>query len=340
MAAHIADVPGGGGAAACKLRRDIHHRHERKLHSAECLGLVKPEQAGFVQELLVCANEHAGILGRLRPLAQERHHLPCPPHRLGVVDAGEIPPDRLGQRAHGLLARVRHSPLRREPVASYPDETRQFSSFVGASWGALLASPLPPEAPPAARGRRMRRPYEGLSPFVGARHASPSFGMPVADEGRRMRRPYEGLSPFVGGRHASLSFSMPVADEGRRMRRPYEGLSPFVGARHASPSFGMPAADEGRRMRRPYEAGFRVYRNRNVRHQSRRLTTSRRLRMGSPHFASLIRATVGNRSTFRMSPIPPDRTDAPSLRSFLDELPEEDTLVFASRWSLIISRPR
>src|ERR1700730_6889102 len=88
----------------------------------------------------------------------------------------------------------------------------------------------------------------------------------------------------------------------------------------------MAAGGEGRRMRRPYEAGFRVYRNRNVRHQSRRFTTSRRLRMGSPHFASLIRATVGNRSTFRMSPIPPDRTDAPSLRSFLDELPEEDTL--------------
>jgi hypothetical protein len=66
---------------------------------------VKPEEARFVQELLVCTNEHAGILGRLRPLAQERHHLPCPPHRLGVVDAGEIPPHGLGQRAYALLAR-------------------------------------------------------------------------------------------------------------------------------------------------------------------------------------------------------------------------------------------
>src|ERR1700731_5005780 len=120
-----------------------------------------------------------------------------------------------------------------------------------------------------------------------------------------MARPYEGLSPFVGGRHASLSFSMPVADEGRRVRRPYEGLSPFVGARHALPSFSMPAADEGRRMRRPYEAGFRVCRNRNVRHQSRRFTTSRRLRMGTTHFASLIRATVGTAAHSGCLPFPP-----------------------------------
>jgi hypothetical protein len=41
----------------------------------------------LVQQLLVVANEHAGVLGALRALAQDRHDLPRPPHRLPVIDA-------------------------------------------------------------------------------------------------------------------------------------------------------------------------------------------------------------------------------------------------------------
>ena len=118
MAGHVADVPGRGRAAARKLRRDVHDRHEVELHPPEGLRLVKPEQPALVQELLVLADEHAGVLGALGALAQNSDDLPRPLHRLGVADAGEITAHRLRQRTDSaaLVARAGHLPL--HPPAS------------------------------------------------------------------------------------------------------------------------------------------------------------------------------------------------------------------------------
>ena len=80
---------------------------------AERLGLVKPEQPALVQELLVLADQHAGVLGPLRALAQDRHDLARPPHRLAIIDGGEVAPHRLRQRADlmAFLARAGHDAL-------------------------------------------------------------------------------------------------------------------------------------------------------------------------------------------------------------------------------------
>src|SRR5262249_59046929 len=108
MAGDVPHALGRRRTAARKLRRNIHDGHERKLHPAEGLWLVKPEQPALMQELLVVANEHAGILGALGALAQDRHDLPRPPHRLVVADAGEITTHALRQRARLVLsARLR-----------------------------------------------------------------------------------------------------------------------------------------------------------------------------------------------------------------------------------------
>src|SRR5207247_11276515 len=80
MAGDVPHAPGRGWTSARKLCRNIHDGHERKLHSAERLQLVKAEQTALVQELLVLASEHARALGALRALAQDRHDLSCPPH--------------------------------------------------------------------------------------------------------------------------------------------------------------------------------------------------------------------------------------------------------------------
>src|SRR5262249_45602794 len=76
--------------------RDVDDRHKVKLHPAEGLGLVKPEQPALMQELLVVADEHAGILGALarsralgasprRSRRRRNHDAPaaaaCPPAR-------------------------------------------------------------------------------------------------------------------------------------------------------------------------------------------------------------------------------------------------------------------
>jgi hypothetical protein len=86
MAGDVAYAPGGGRAAARELGGDVHDRHEVELHATEGLRLVKAEQPALVQELLVLADEHASILGALRALAQDRHHLARPLHRFRVVD--------------------------------------------------------------------------------------------------------------------------------------------------------------------------------------------------------------------------------------------------------------
>src|SRR6202023_1172116 len=62
---------------------------------------------------------------------------------------------------------------------------------------------------PCLQKRRLRpegdacvAPTKGSLRSLGRGMPPPSFSMPAADEGRRMRRPYGGLSPFVGARHA------------------------------------------------------------------------------------------------------------------------------------------
>ncbi|HZD28684.1 MAG TPA: hypothetical protein VE251_08340 [Xanthobacteraceae bacterium] len=65
---------------------------------------MKAEQAALVQQLLVLANEHARVLGALGALAQDRHHLPRAPHRLVVIDPGEVAPHGLRQRARRVTS--------------------------------------------------------------------------------------------------------------------------------------------------------------------------------------------------------------------------------------------
>ena len=100
MAAEIADVPGRGRTAAPDLGGDVHDGDEIELHAAERLGLVVAEQACLVQQLLVLADQDAGVFRLLRPLAQHRHDLARPPHGLFVADAGEIAPLGLGKGAN------------------------------------------------------------------------------------------------------------------------------------------------------------------------------------------------------------------------------------------------
>ena len=104
MAGDVAHVPGGGGATARELRRDVHDGHEVELHPTKGFGLVKTEQPALVQELLVLAQQHPRVLGPRRTLAQDRHDRPRAPHRLGVADGGEIAALRLRQRAHDIAA--------------------------------------------------------------------------------------------------------------------------------------------------------------------------------------------------------------------------------------------
>ena len=108
MAGDVSHAPSRRRTAARKLRRNVHDGHEGKLHPAERLWLVKAEQAALVQKLLVVANEHAGVLGALGALAQDRHDLPRPPHRLLIPNPGEITMHELRQRARLVLsARLR-----------------------------------------------------------------------------------------------------------------------------------------------------------------------------------------------------------------------------------------
>src|SRR5207302_11194262 len=89
VAAEVADVPGGGGAAARELRHDIDDRLERQLHAAEAPALVEAEKARLVQQLLVLGQQHARVLALLRALEERRHALARAAHRLVIADIGE-----------------------------------------------------------------------------------------------------------------------------------------------------------------------------------------------------------------------------------------------------------
>jgi hypothetical protein len=110
MAGKVADVPSRRWAPAGEFRGNVDECHERELRAAECLRLVKPEESGLVQQLLVFADEHARVLGRLCALAQGRHDLARPAHGFVVADGGEIAPRFLRQGADGraTLARGGH----------------------------------------------------------------------------------------------------------------------------------------------------------------------------------------------------------------------------------------
>ena len=95
VAGEVADVPGGGGAAAGELGRDVDDGDKVELHAAEAFGLVETEEARLVQQLLGVACQPARLLGRRCALAQQRHDLAGATHRLVVADAGEVAAHRL-----------------------------------------------------------------------------------------------------------------------------------------------------------------------------------------------------------------------------------------------------
>jgi hypothetical protein len=107
MAGDVGHAPRRRRTAAGELRRDVDDCDEVELHAAERLRLKEAEQPGFVQQLLGFAHQHARVLGRLRALAQNRHDLPRPAHRLDAPDGGEIAPHRLRQRAHRFVVIAR-----------------------------------------------------------------------------------------------------------------------------------------------------------------------------------------------------------------------------------------
>ena len=102
MGGEIADVPRGRRAAARDLGRNVEDRDEIELHAAEDLRLVEAKQPGLVQQLLVLAQQHPRVLGRLRALAQDRHDLARAAQRLVVADGGEVAAHGLRQRAEAL----------------------------------------------------------------------------------------------------------------------------------------------------------------------------------------------------------------------------------------------
>ena len=120
MAGEVADVPGRRRAAARKLRRDVHDGHEVELHAAEGLGLMEAEKPGLVQQLLGVAGETARVLGRLRALAQHRHDLARPAHRLVVADPREVAAGRLRQGAYRVALVSSGRPWLSSPQPSVP----------------------------------------------------------------------------------------------------------------------------------------------------------------------------------------------------------------------------
>src|SRR5262249_16009549 len=136
----------GGGGAGGTPGRKAQDRHEVKLHPAEGLGLMKPEQPALVQELLVVADEHAGVLGALGALAQDRHDFARAAHRLVVADGGKIAPHPLRHRAHALALGPR--PAHR-PAAGSEGPAEDLPATCPGGGGRPRVDPHPPTPCPA-----------------------------------------------------------------------------------------------------------------------------------------------------------------------------------------------
>src|SRR5262249_30513215 len=104
MAREVAYVPGRRRATARKLGRDVNDRDELELHAPECLGLMEPKQTSLVEELLVLAKEHTGILALLGALAHKWHNRARSAHGFLVIDTREVTTRGLYQRAHSIAS--------------------------------------------------------------------------------------------------------------------------------------------------------------------------------------------------------------------------------------------
>jgi hypothetical protein len=138
-------------------------------------------------------------------LPQERHAAVA---RSSVIRRGEALPRPLSGCGGGWRA-THASPLRNTIPLRRGEACLAPLSECGGGWRATHASPLPNTIPlrrgeaclalfqsaAADGGRRMRRPYETRSPFVRARHASPSF---------RVRRRMEGDACVAPTKHDPL----------------------------------------------------------------------------------------------------------------------------------------
>src|SRR5262245_66296690 len=121
MAREVAYVPGRGGAAARKLGSDVDDRNELELHASECLGLMEAEQSRLMQELLVLAQEHPGILAPLGALAHYGHNCARSPHGFLIVDTGEVAALGLDQRAHCVALGARNGHVLCPPTRLFGD---------------------------------------------------------------------------------------------------------------------------------------------------------------------------------------------------------------------------
>src|SRR5438094_2839804 len=106
VAAEVADIPRGRGAAAGELGDDVDDRDIRKRHAAVALGLVVAEEPGLVQQLLVLRQQHARVLALLRALGEGGHEVARAAHGFLIADAGEAhPPERIStSRSSGSSA--------------------------------------------------------------------------------------------------------------------------------------------------------------------------------------------------------------------------------------------
>src|SRR5207249_5377633 len=95
VAAEVADIPRGRGAAAGELGDDVDDRDIRKLHAAVALGLVVAEEPRLVQQLLVLRQQHARVLALLRALGEGGHEVARAAHGFLVTHTGEAHPTSL-----------------------------------------------------------------------------------------------------------------------------------------------------------------------------------------------------------------------------------------------------
>src|SRR5262249_18263025 len=90
MAREVAYVPGCRWTTARKLGRNVNDSDELELHAPKSLGLMEAKQASLVEELLVLAEEHAGIFALLGALPHNGHNRARSAHGFLVIDPGEV----------------------------------------------------------------------------------------------------------------------------------------------------------------------------------------------------------------------------------------------------------